>query len=989
MTFALIHYGSVAAQSIMFQNKTKVQPPLITPSFEIPEAPEIYLTEDARRNFAVPGKDVSCVPTDADIDRILKATDVSECFAKRNVSSSKLLDKYLQDGIVCDCLDEKANVMPHIKKVMENSVTNMRGTDEEKITKKIKNDTAKKWQDLQKKRIGLSFDASVNLSGEHARAMKNNFALELFDNTRKVLRSKSESTRYQIQKVVEDLTQKKGIRLIDPKFLKVVQKESEIQIQNQPDVNNLFTDDRDDRTEANQCIGVREYNAFKQFPNGNVVFQELQKDFKPAEWNFNTLRTEYDSIMNRPLEERHNKAERITVLKEKIKFLNKNPMIKSFFAMPTDKSEYDTYFLMTQVSEKEKNKKLSLLSESTLGKKRAELFQIMKNFAAGQSCEKGQDKCLISALQKKNNLSHYKNSLKAFFGDKTGTVQELTKLGDGHQYAQGIINLYNTREKEKSIEAHNDSQLPSQENLAEHIYNETGLDPASCNGSSDQIKCAEAFGLYCPKVRKAATAITVNQHYPEVVDDLDQQIKYDLEPEFNKNNELKSLNEYICNTRHQRNSNEEGMTFFDYRKETCDSINISFENCRYNYIKEFKLDGPYKAFGLYTASEYRPKNYTKEQTVSMTTPESRTFFGEAHPTDWGLMHQNLSIPDSHPDIFQLASVQLPESREESLSVPGASNIEAPQTGSEPTTFASPYNPGSEPTTFSSPYGPTTPYFAPVGETKIEELSDQKKKEMLAEAKQDYNDFKYKHSGEVNTNPVVAAQDDALKAKISALEQALADQRKLTEDQRDLLNRAIAEKSNVEDSPVVLKKKNTTAQGVAANQEEIQTQVPVEKPVKAVTPGPSRSIASLKSGNPKIDSSDVAREEAKLVGLRNGSNGAIIIENIGKSNLSRANAIAITLSDEQYRLIQSNPNAVNLSQLEKNIPQEQIDRLEKTGQIILLLQNGSNPPFEVKVERKNKRLVLSRINKEGKPQEPVRRIHTLSGLGGTIQQAVKK
>jgi hypothetical protein len=134
---------------------------------------------------------------------------------------------------------------------------------------------------------------------------------------------------------------------------------------------------------------------------------------------------------------------------------------------------------------------------------------------------------------------------------------------------------------------------------------------------------------------------------------------------------------------------------------------------------------------------------------------------------------------------------------------------------------------------------------------------------------------------------------------------------------------------------------------------------------------------------------VAREEAKLVGLRNGSNGALTLENIGKSNLGRANAIAINLSDEQYRLIQSNPNAVNLSQLEKNIPQDQIDRLEKTGQIILLLQNGSNPPFEVKVERKNKRLVLSRMDKEGKPQEPVRRIHTLSGLGGTIQQAVKK
>ena len=80
----------------------------------------------------------------------------------------------------------------------------------------------------------------------------------------------------------------------------------------------------------------------------------------------------------------------------------------------------------------------------------------------------------------------------------------------------------------------------------------------------------------------------------------------------------------------------------------------------------------------------------------------------------------------------------------------------------------------------------------------------------------------------------------------------------------------------------------------------------------------------------------------------------------------------------------NPTGLSLNQIEKSIPPEQISRLEKSGEITLLLKNGSNPPFEVKVSRVDNKLVYSLKDKDGKDQAPVRRVHTRQALESQLK-----
>ena len=100
---------------------------------------------------------------------------------------------------------------------------------------------------------------------------------------------------------------------------------------------------------------------------------------------------------------------------------------------------------------------------------------------------------------------------------------------------------------------------------------------------------------------------------------------------------------------------------------------------------------------------------------------------------------------------------------------------------------------------------------------------------------------------------------------------------------------------------------------------------------------------------------IQREQSKLVYSRENSNGSITIVSSGENSLP--NAISVPVSDSVYRFVKSNPVGLNMEQIENNIPKDQIAKLETTGNyFILLLQNGSNPPLEVKVKKETSGLV---------------------------------
>jgi len=243
----------------------------------------------------------------------------------------------------------------------------------------------------------------------------------------------------------------------------------------------------------------------------------------------------------------------------------------------------------------------------------------------------------------------------------------------------------------------------------------------------------------------------------------------------------------------------------------------------------------------------------------------------------------------------------------------------------------------------------------------------------------------------------------MKAKIEALETLLSQQRKLTEDQYKLLNSAISNQQIAQASKAVapalaqntdkeaMEKARvrshsgftTTAMANGTLSDETMRGPASIKENQTNTSAGNSGAASLQrsssSSGARASADSVAREEAKLVNLRRFPDGSITIESASKGGQVAPNAITVPVSDEQYRLLQSNPGALSLSQIEKSIPKEQLAELEKSGQIILVLQNGENPPFEVKVEKKDNKLVYQLQDQQGNKVNPIQRVYTRQAL----------
>ena len=121
-------------------------------------------------------------------------------------------------------------------------------------------------------------------------------------------------------------------------------------------------------------------------------------------------------------------------------------------------------------------------------------------------------------------------------------------------------------------------------------------------------------------------------------------------------------------------------------------------------------------------------------------------------------------------------------------------------------------------------------------------------------------------------------------------------------------------------------------------------------------GVTTAAASAAAMKEATNREALAREEAKLINLRQETGGAITIEGVKGTSATGANAIAVNITDDFYKQVRVNPVGLNLKQIEASIPKDQIALLEKQGVITLILQNGKNPPVEVKVTKRNGSLV---------------------------------
>ena len=729
------------------------------------------------------------------------------------------------------------------------------------------------------------------------------------------------------------------------------------------------------------CISGREFIAFKSLPQDDIIFKELgSSSFSPSEWNYTNLRSKYDEIMSFPIDQRKNYQQEILKLKSKIHYLDANPLIKTVFA--AEENSATTKLINDQIKDPKINKRVQeSMSASSILKTKTDLFNILQDFAdVKNKCFGKSNECLEEASKNGKTAKLYSN-LKKFI--EKPAVKDIQIFDQGHKKA--------SKNGEKPFSK---PENWTRDGILSYFKskNPTMASPSTCLKKSgvDTVECMTIFADYCPVAESAYSETFRHEIDDDLKDDVDLHFSsmFDIK-DLDKNEHFLKLNAEICNTpRKVSPTDEKAFTFFDFKKEYC-GVKPQPRECNSNegsevqkiraaYMEKFKHPLSSNALAFNEVSDQvEIKSFKLADVTNHQQGFSRfeDLFDFSH--FGGSRVPEVKLKQDNNFLNSLAEY----ANEKTKSQNDNSNSEISQS------YTSTFNSNSE-----------QPQVAEA--TKIENLSDNQRSNLLDDWKEELSQFK-KEQTVSSDSSAHKFKEDALNEKIATLEALLAQQKKLTESQYKLLNDAIAAQSRKVDEDQETTSEVTEPQRVHQRRSQNFAQADhafnestgrFPASVKdfqndmggnAASGGGPATIGKGRSGTNALsdgasNDSSVERENAKLVNLRQNSNGSITIEAKGNSGLV-PNAIAVPISDDLYKMAQMNPTGLNLFQIEKNIPKEHIAELEKKEYIILLLQNGKNPPLEVKVKKENNRLV------QVKNTQIVSRTFSLEGLKNSLRQ----
>lgn len=728
----------------------------------------------------------------------------------------------------------------------------------------------------------------------------------------------------------------------------------------------------------NQCLSPRVFMLTRQLPNKHIK-SDLNKPFSEENWNYKLLEKRYAELMSLSMSQREAAMTEILNLKEKLYFLNRNPVIKYSFAVDVSKAEKpeDAKKLKEFVF-----KELQTLIPDSCNDINSKCYQDYKNKMA----ELMKEPRLIPALRKEARLDH---------GERI-------------------------KRKLQSSGPEARQQTPTQRGIVDEFMEQYRLpNPDMCEKDTTKgIECLEIYSGYCRTLDKYADDINVmssTQPISMVYDDLDKNLNDDFNPDINTNEQFKTVNDVICNRPVKRKIRALGYpetaTFSDFVKIHCKQRSNpgcgrksteDYDALREAWGEKYTIDKNLAELYSSLSSEEKVRLRSivtgKVEQMSLSDVQEMKLQTNRNQSDADLASELPPVrgpnifDGSHTDMMAGLNKSTTDGADvasvgQSLANNVASFNDAPTYDEIPVGYAN---------NFSDPVATA----AAAGEIpKVEEMSEDKRRELLSDWQKDYDDWK-KEKGD-SLSPSDKAKDSEYREEIATLKALLDQQKQISEQQYKLLNDAIVAKkeeiAQLTPAPQEVKspeKKSghsfaATARAVQEEATDLSRAPASIKEVKYNTSGAmggasaaaavSRRSSSLSDGS----NESVAREQAKLVNMRRYSDGSITIESSGQGQ-GQANAITVSVSDEQYKMLQVNPSGLNLGQIERSIPKEQIAKLEKTGEIIILLQNGSNPPFEVKVAKRDNRLVYSLKDKEGKDQAPVRRVHTREALAHELK-----
>lgn len=754
-----------------------------------------------------------------------------------------------------------------------------------------------------------------------------------------------------------------------------------------------------------QCMGAKEYFSYMQFPMDKQFYGSLRDEttFDPKRWDFKALENRLKVLATT---NDRNEAE-VTDIKLRLRFLYRNPLMKNLFSADDD---YDDYAAAKKLDSAKKGH-LESISKTILPRKKQELFEIIKNHVAPKdpACFNKPFACRNNAIK---NVSSYDNEIKKFFNDPgvsvlTTAQAEKSAMAEVNNLIENPIPPQVLPTSQKELEEQvfrnmwgNGAPHPNECSLAESMHEGKELNPA----------CVYTYSSYCPMLDKVKDQVANNAlDVTRISRDLSLETTNLYEPDIEKNNDLKISNNQLCNFKRKPKNGGPEQSFNGFHEEFCR------KNKKDNLCSNRSYENIMALRKIYNEKYLPAESSGKEGTLAhMIADQVNTIDSLLAQRDIQNSTRTeateIASGDSSPVRNSLGDI-LDELNAQSGDLPKDNKVEGPGVFANLNSVMK-SNDSAAPGIMDSYDGDGLGYSnsqamasnAVVEQPKIENMSDESKEELLGQWKSEFEDWKKANKGKEESASASSAEA-SMKAKIEALETLLTEQRKLTNDQYKLLNEAIANQrvqalpqqpqvaANNADKEVQERVKARSSSGFTTSSsgsgisDETQRAPASVKEFNTSGSGAGNSSGASASSRKSSSSSgavssaadSVAREEAKLVNLRRFSDGSITIETVNRGSQASANAITVPVSDEQYRLLQSNPTALNLSNIEKSIPQDQMARLEKTGQIILVLQNGSNPPFEVKVEKKDNKLVYQLKDNLGNKVNPVQRIYTRQAL----------
>ena len=324
-----------------------------------------------------------------------------------------------------------------------------------------------------------------------------------------------------------------------------------------------------------QCISSREYLAFRQLPSDGEFYKFVSThNFNEKDWDYSQLERELRDLTRGTLEERRSRKDQILSIKSRMRFLNRNPMLKNLFA--ANKNDNEAHYQNANFSREKKAIWDNHTAWTSLGSNKAKLFDLIKGLSPDKNCDMRKPECLSSAsIQKK--VQDYRNGLANLFSQKD--VVEMTKMeAEKDMFREvasiGSPDMFNIPEKAQSLED------------AERLFAQSrpnNVAPIHCEGMDvDVEKCEISYGSFCKQVRDAyRNASDEDGNMEDLGFNLGLDYMDNFNPDIKTNASFKNFNDEICNSeRMNQNTNPiSRSTFKDFSENYC-RTNASAPICR-------------------------------------------------------------------------------------------------------------------------------------------------------------------------------------------------------------------------------------------------------------------------------------------------------------------------------------------------------------------------------------------------------------------------